>query len=337
MREALHCGAREPRAEFTGLRRAVRFLPLCLLVLLLPAGRAAGAATNIYFTGFEKAEGYDDRYELAGQRSWLKDPSGGGGNGLVTNFFGTWAGYVGLFSLNPKAEFLSVWRPINFSPPNTNRFEVRFSVMMAVFDSLDSTNRDNFFWSVYNQQANRLFTLDFDNNDLGIYYLLDGSSGWVDTGWSFANDLAYDLEIVMNFSSNRWSALLGGETIIANQPITTTNAPRNLGDVDAVWAITDINRAGDNFMAFDDYRITGELLPVPPPASPVLGPFGRQPNGSFVLRVNGANGTRFAVDGSTNFTTWTALGTNTISGGFFDYTDTNSVLNRRFYRARWVP
>jgi hypothetical protein len=324
----------------TGAARVGRVSALSLLaVTLLAGGLASAASTNIYSTAFEPGESYDARYELVGQRGWVTDHSGNGGNGIITNFYGSWAAYVGLFDLSTKAEFLNVWYPINFTPPNTNRYVVRFSTVMAVFDST-TTNRDNFYWSVYNQQGARLFTLDFDNTDLGIYYILDDNSPWMDTGWSFENDAAYDLEIVMNFASNRWSALLGGEIIVSEELITrpAIGAARNLGDVDAVWAITDTDRPGDNFMVFDDYRITGELLPPPAPPAPLLEPIGRFVDGRFLLRVHGQDGARFAVEGSTNLASWKALKTNTISGGSFDFLDTGSgPLNRRFYRARWVP
>jgi hypothetical protein len=297
--------------------------------MLICIGSTKAAVTNLYSTGFEKNESYDARYELAGQKGWFRYPDSDGGNGIITNFYGSWAGYVGLFSLQPAADFMSVWQPINFTAPTNNDYQVRFTVVMAVFDST-TTNRDDFYWSVYNRDGTRLFTLDFDNKDLGIYYLLDDNA-WVDTGWSFENDVAYDLEIIMNFASNRWSAVLGWVEIVANERITTTNAARNLGDVDAVWAIAVRNRPGDNFMVFDDYRVRGELLPR-------LQPVGRQPNGQFTLRVRGLNGARYAVEGSTNLANWTPLRTNTIANGFFDFTDIgSSPLDRRVYRARWVP
>jgi hypothetical protein len=54
--------------------------------------------------------------------------------------------------------------------------------------------------------------------------------------------------------------------------------------------------------------------------------------------VNGGSGQSWALEGSTNFTHWTALKTNSISGGFFDHVDqTAAGLPHRFYRARYVP
>ena len=53
---------------------------------------------------------------------------------------------------------------------------------MAINDSTNG-NYDDFQWQLFNKESHPFFTIDFDNNDLGIYYLLDGAhSAFVDTG-----------------------------------------------------------------------------------------------------------------------------------------------------------
>ena len=88
-------------------------------------------------------------------------------------------------------------------------------------------------------------------------------------------------------------------------------------------------------MLFDNYRITAEIVP---PLAPRLQILGRTGDGQFLLRVLGASGARFAIDATTNLTQWTALKTNVITDGFFDYVDSSApAFARRFYRARWTP
>jgi hypothetical protein len=198
-----------------------------------------------------------------------------------------------------------------------------------------NTNYDNFYWSVYNAQGDPLITLDFDNYDLGIYYLLDGTNDFVWTGQTFVNDDTNTLVMTMNFPQNSWSATFDGVVLVTNQPITTIRAPLNLGDVDAVWTVYDTNAPGDNYMLFDNYRITAEVIPPPAPRLEALGRFG---DGQFLLRVLGQSGERFAIEATTNFTQWTALKTNVITDGFFDYVDSSApAFSRRYYRARWAP
>jgi hypothetical protein len=294
-----------------------------------------GAATTLYSTGFEASEGYNPAYELIGQKGWISDTTTlSGGNGLVTNFMGSQAAYVGLFPLNPATNYLAVWQPLNYSPLTTNQPVVKFSVTMAVIDSTaPNTNRDDFFWSVYNQQGDNLFTVDFWNQDLNIYYALDDGNGLLSTGMSFTNDGPYTLGITMDFARNRWGATLNGAPLVSEQLITTTGAPLNLGDIDAIWVIGNTSNPGDNFMIFDNYLVTADAEPA---AS--LTTFGLTSGGQFLLRLYGASGSRYAIDASSDLRQWSALKTNTVTDGSFDFVDTSAGGSaRRYYRGRLVP
>jgi hypothetical protein len=60
--------------------------------------------------------------------------------------------------------------------------------------------------------------------------------------------------------------------------------------------------------------------------------------GRFAFRISGTAPAGFSIHGSTNLSTWTALATNALSGGFFEYT--NSVgtnLPWRYFRAVTPP
>ncbi len=306
----------------------VGFAVLCL------CGSAA-AATNLYSTRFERAEGYDPVYELIGQKGWTTDSSSFGGNGLITNYFGTQAAYIGLFPLDPPDWYLALWQPLNFAPRTAGLPIVQFTVSMMIVDSTNGY-RDDFYWSAYNSQGQSLFTLDFYNEDLGIYYALDGTNQFVDTGRSFANETNYNLTITMDFGRNQWAASLSGLLLLTNQPITTTGALLDLADMDAIWYLGQTNHPGDNFMIFDNYQLTADVPVVLPPAT--LTSTGRTSDGQFLLRLAGPSGARYAIDASTNLRQWTALKTNVITDGFFDFVDTTAPgFSGRFYRGRLVP
>lgn len=299
------------------------------------------AATYGYSTQFEASEGYDAAYELAGQRGWLGD--GTGGSGLISGVISGQGqhAYVGIWPPFSELETnLFIWQPLNFHPLAVGFPIVQFSVQMQIRDSSPTNGSyDNFRWSIYNTQGNRLFSLDFDNYDYDtngskyVSYLLDGTNDLVAAAIRFTNGVTYSLVVTMDFASNRWSATLNQTLVTTNQPITTTGASLTLGDVDAVWRIYDGQWPGDNFMVFDNYQIT---VPPPPPARVQL--LGRTTEGWVGLRVFGQDNSRWSVDATTNFTHWTALTTNPVSGASFDHMDTTTTgLLRRFYRARWVP
>jgi hypothetical protein len=304
----------------------------------LVANSARGATTNLFFTQFEAAQGYSVSTPLVGQPSsgvvkWTGQGTGGNG---VTNNFVAGQGQQALVGRNAilPAEDILVWYPLNFSPVAAGYAIVRFSVFMSVEDSTNN-QYDNFRWSVYNTASERLFSLDFDNYDSTINYDLDDTNTLVTTGWSFATGTDYELVITMNFASNHWSATLGGAMIVTNLPITTTGAALTLGDIDAVWLPYYPDTPGNNFMLFDDYRVTAESVPTLPAQMRLLG---RTSEGWSLVRVSGQEGSRWALEGTTNLLNWTALKTNLISGGYFDHVDATAAgLNRRFYRARLVP
>lgn len=324
------------RPDRATLRTTRPWIASTLIATLLLAGSpsAAPAQTNVFFTQFEAAEGYDDAYELIGQNGWVGE--GSGGNGLVpdvTTGQGQQA-YIGYFPPDNNDTYLAVWRPINFDALAANLPVVRFSVLMSIEDSY-AGGWDYFRWSVYNGQGNRLFSLEFDNYYLDVAYRLDGTDGIVVTPVTYTNAELYTLAITMNFASNLWSAALGDRLLATNLPITTVNAPLNLGDVDAVWVPDDPQLPGDNYMLFDNYRLTAESLWPPRPHLQLLG---RTVSGETWLRLTGQSDARFAIDATTNVQTWTALKTNVLSDGAFDYVDTTAPgFVRRFYRARWVP
>ena len=210
-----------------------RIVAFAFAVLLLFAMRGDCAVTNIYSTQFEAAQGYNTNLDLIGQSGWLG--SGSGGNGILpTGFNGQGqSAYIGFDAPHPTNSNLVVWKPVNFNPIAAGFPNVKFSVQMQIVDSTNG-KRDDFRWSVYNIQGNRLFSLSFDNKYLDASYLLDGTNVLFTTDVLFTNSISYTLTVTMNFASNRWSASLGNALIATNKFITTTNAPLNLGDIDAV-------------------------------------------------------------------------------------------------------
>ena len=296
-----------------------------MLLNLLPVS----AATLIYRTGFEGFEGYTTNAPLSGQNNWVHE--GTGGNGIVTNFI-PGAGQSAFIGFTPPdaTEFFNVWRPVNLAPVPTNLAVLTFSVTMLVADST-STNRDDFRWSIYNTNGARLFTLDFDNSTTGINYNLDDAQGFVATGYQFTRGAVHELAITMNIRRNRWMAALDGVSLTAPLPLTTKTNALNLGDIDAVWAIRTVGKAGDNYLVFDNYQISGEA----PVGVPAVLAVTRQIDGQLRFQVQAEQATSNAIEVSTNLTQWTSLATNSAPDGAFDVLDAAPLpLPRRFYRVR---
>jgi hypothetical protein len=281
----------------------------------------------VYNTGFEQSEGYNMGFELIGQQGWIGVGTGGTDVYSQNN---NQLGLIGFWSPTSDSEtFTSVWRPINVTSIPSNAL-VRFSVQMTIIDS-GNGSRDEFRWSAYNASSNRLFTLAFDNDFLDMYYILsDGSSFNVNAG-TFRNGINYNLVISMDFPRNRWNATLSGLDLQINKPITVNGAPITLGDMDAVWLYHDPELPGDNYMLFDNYKVS---LDVPPSLQ-----ISRRTN-SVVVRLFGQNGDKYALDSNSTLLPngWLPVTpTNTLTSGFFDTTNSlPSASGQRFYRGRLV-
>ncbi len=292
---------------------------------------SAKAATVVYSTQFEAGEGYSTNLDLIGQNGWQGE--GSGGNGIITSYFSGQGqqAYLGYSPPNAGDDFLVVWHPLDLSPFPTNTPIVRFSTLMAIGDS-SNTNYDYFQWTVYNSLVQSLFTIEFDNFYTNVWYAL--GTNFIPTGLQYSPDTPYTLQVMMDFSQNRWSATLSGVTLATNQPIAAPGVTLDLGDIDAAWLVYDTNAPGNNYMVFDNYLVTVESLP-PPPAT--LQTLGRTSDGWLLLRLFGPSGAAYAIDATSDLRLWTPLKTNVVTGGYFDLIDTTAPLYRnRFYRGRLV-
>lgn len=305
------------------------------LVLGLAAGQIAAAAqgTVLYSTGFENAEGFSTQFTLAQQNGWVAE--GTGGNGLLVEAFpgmGQQA-YIGFHPPTDRTDFTSVWKPLNVAPLPAGQKVVRFSVVMQIVQSTGGGD-DAFRWSVYSAGGTRLFSLDFDTRTTNIDYILSDGQ-FRSTGYTFDFDGVYDLTIWMNFQNNHWTALLNDRVIVNSETIAPTAADLTLGDVDAVWLISNMQGIGNNYMLFDEYRITAETLSSIPGA---IEPIGVDAARNFNFLVHGEKGFRYAVEVTSDFREWFSLGTYDNPNGTFEFQDTFAKdFASGFYRLRQAP
>jgi hypothetical protein len=323
---------------------------------------ALQAATTNYYTGFETADDFTNGVAVWNNNSpWyafqLSVNTNGyfasGGNVILADQFpgmGQQASIgktaIGTDPLGSPWVELILWpEGFGFDPVAVGRPIVKFSTTMAIEDSLNGYY-DDFYWAAFNTNGNRLFSLDFYNDDHGIYFVPGTNANtYIDTGATFANGVIYNLVVTMDFASNVVSVTLNGNQILAPRPMGTATSTRTYGDMDAIWDcyynVATYGTAGDNSMVFDNYLVTSESSTPPPPSRPSLKVVSASSGAATTLRLTGQEGYKFAIDGRTNLApsgSWTALGTNTISGGFFNFLDSGAAsLRMRDYRARWVP
>lgn len=304
-----------------------------------PRRIAAPATERILFeTGFEQFEGYDPDFDLAGQNGWVG--LGSGGNGILAGPIEGFQGQVAYVGFNPPQgtnDLLNLFRPVALVPVGNNLPLITFKVSVQFFDSTTSAPFfDDFRWSAYNTREERLFTIDFDNDAQQINYILDDGKGFRTTGWTFAPNEPYDLTITLNFARNLWTADINGAVIVNAQPISTRGSKLDLNEIDAVWAVRTPGKPGDNFMIFDDYKLTALPIDEIPPTLELIG---QLTSGPTLIRVLGEPGVRYILERTSDFIHWTeaASGRATAPDGLLELQDSTALRsNQRFYRARSV-
>jgi len=296
----------------------------CALGALLPQVSRA-ASTLVFSTAFEQAEGYIPNMVLGGQRGWLVEGTGGN---RITQTMNQQVSLGYNAPASDSEQSTTLWKPLNVGTIPSNAL-VKFSVDIAVLNSM-TINHDQFRWSVYNTNNQPLLSLVFDNASLRVSYILsDGISH--DAGTNFVNGAFFGVILLMDFTGNRWNAWVNGNDLQINAPIRLDSESLSLADVRAVWRYFDPSSAGDNYMLFDNYRVTIETL-VPAMLEAIS-----STNSQFRLRVFGENGSKYTVEGNSTLASngWIALGTSTVTSNSFDFVD--PIGSRRFYRARWTP
>jgi len=292
------------------------------------------ASTLVYGTGFEQSEGFSPGPDLAGQQGWVG--AGTGGNGVSPDAFQTnQFAFLGFYGPDSDSEtFTSVWKPLNV-PAIPAGSIVRFSVSLNIAEPLNQ-QYDDFRWSAYNTSGNRLLTVGFDNLSLQVFYQLNDDAK-IFTQTSFINNTQFTLVISMDFAHNRWGASVDGNDLGIDRPITMNCLPLNLGHVEAAWYYTDPASPGDNYMLFDNYRVTLEGSNTVAQTVQVL----CSDTQHIQVRSFGQPGQRYAlqVSGTLLSNSWVSLFTNTAPvAGYFDFVDTYSPgPSSRFYRTRLVP
>jgi hypothetical protein len=311
-----------------------------LFVVLIAGGIAVGQGAGVdpvFTTAFEPGESYDADAELHNQNGWTC--VGSAGNGLLSRFSGEGQqAYVGFFDpLNAGETFFSTWRPINFDPLTGGKPIVTFRTKMEIVESTSAApNKDDFRWDVYNSDGLRLLSLDFDNSTMGICYLLQGQEFFA-TSNTFVHNLVYDVEIKMNFATDRWGATVGGVKVVQGQPIATNSVKRDVGDIAATWVFLNTNSAGafvpgDNAMLFDNYSITAEAFNPLPTTLKLLSV---SPGTGALVEMTGEPFRNYVIEGSSDFMNWTPLKTNMPSDGVIQFLDPSvAALPMRGYRAR---
>lgn len=330
--------------------------------LALFASAASALGGELYYTGFDSfPTGYDT---LVGTDNWLGSTAFSGlkmsgvdaeaTHGIVG--IGNAAFIGGNSTATPLAagRSINVRRNVNIDPVTLNQEILTFRSLVGIKDSSPSglvTRRDNFEFAIYNQSLQLLASIQFDNATIDsttqsprrIIYRTQWNTttsrfDLINTNAVFLHDTLQQLELRINFRTNRWSMSLDGISIFADTTFHSGPRTRNLGPIAAQLQIvgsslTGSPQPGDNYMLFDDWLVRTDSLPIPKPS------LARNPSsGAVTLTFAQEAGYTYQVAWSASLSSWlsnlpgspfTAAVTNDLA----TFTDsTSAAATRRFYR-----
>lgn len=307
------------------------------LSLLGMAAPLLAVETILYETDFSDFATGDDR--LVGTDGWLGTNEGQAVHGTIAGTFedGNIAGTLGfdipLFEGTDNV--VSIWRPINVDPV-ANDTLIRFSSDMAIIDS-DNDLYDSFYFSVFNQDADLLAAVVFDNtiDSEGIWRYDGTEGGFTDTGAPFTIDQVYDFSFTIDYANNLWSATLDDLSLFEDAPFTESTATKDLGDVSAEWEVTDPDNAGTNWLYFDNWKVSEIDRETTETITPTIV---RGPNKKARLNWTAAAGETFQVEYSDDLQTWKqdlADSAITVEGenGARYVDESATTVNVRYYRV----
>ncbi len=336
----------------------------CALILV---GQLA-PAVDLYETGFENFTPGADRIAgasasggngaIPGTDGWTGTHGGQDRSGILAESGHALPGvgnaaYLGgnTASILTGGSAIYVRKVFNYQPVAAGQEVVTLRVMAGIKDSTGLT-RDNFEFLLYNNNALSggsgaypLAGIQFDNSQINSatlkpyqavyrygYDTATQSLRYVNTGVTFLYDTLQELELRINFRTNRWSAALDDVPLFSDLVFYAGPQSLNLGSLLVQCRPTLTFAPGSNYLLFDDLSVTaaGPLATAPPDLA-------YDPSSGAKLRWLQEAGYRYQVRFSDGLSAWqsaaapAAADTTGYSGSWAD--PAARTARRRFYQV----
>ncbi|MGK0184521.1 MAG: hypothetical protein ACI9R3_000293 [Verrucomicrobiales bacterium] len=273
----------------------------CCLTLAI-ATAAPCAAAVLYTTSFDDFEvGADQLAQVGG---WRASGRGQGLHGIDKDAIPGLgkSGFLGRSSPAADTSFVSVWRPLNYSPLAQEMPIIEFFAIVGVADSTNGA-RDNFYITLYDSGNQLLGAINFDNtNERYGIWRYDGQNYHRASG-AFFRGKVHELYLRINFATGKWSAELDNLPLFRDAPIDFTGKTRTLGSFAAEWEISDAANPGNNWFLFDEWTIEGSPLPG------LTAAFRAEPDFLNVRWNSAETGYAYRVQNSANLADWETIET----------------------------
>ena len=312
------------------------------LVLSLSVGPATGAEVILYETDFSSFSPGEN--QLVGNEGWESTHPDQGLHGIDNTILedGNESGFLG-FKAPSEGKLITLFRPLDYDPIAEGKPHVNFSVNLAVVDSTaENEHFDSFHFSIYNRNVELLAGITFNNDEADLPLLRYDGNELISTGSSFKHAILTPLDFSINFETNRWSAAFDGISLFENEVFSDTDRTLDLGDISAEWDLTDEENPGNNWIVFDDWKVSAsdtatEQPEAPAPRGEIILRITRRPNGNVRLSFKTDPNVSYQIEYSNDLVDWKSdLPNSTVSTAEPEasFMDRTARGQRRYYRIR---
>lgn len=314
-------------------RRPAALIFSSLAICWIASGQVA---TVLYETDFDSTKRYQANLSLVGQDGWRGNRAEG--SSIRRESEGQFA-FIGGGDMPAGENTILVRRNLGYAP-SPGAMWVDLEVRVKISESTNGTF-DDFAWAFANSNGDFLFSVLFDNLHRRIHFAEDDGSGdspFISYGLTFDRGTEYDLRILMDFGTNRWSAWINEAIIASDRRIAHPNNTLDLANLDVAWLPVGFFAVGNNRMEFDDISVTSGTFSFPVPVNPRLEISQTEIKGQFELVLIGNPGRYYTISASRNLTDWLMIDDFLLQEGSRQIIDTTQTRsNIRFYRADEIP
>jgi len=213
------------------------------------------SARDLYKTDFENFPAGTDKW--VGTDGWLGDSIGTESHGIDQDIIpnGALGKTAFLGYKKPSVPFVSVYKPIQYTPSAGDLNIIEIETLVGIQDSLvGNDNRDSFFVSVWNKTGNYLAGIRFSNIPESYGLWREDGLRSTDTGVVFVKGELHLLFVRIDLATNTWSAELDGLPLFTNAQFNASGKTIEMGYLAYEWQITSGNTSnyGDNWMLVAD-------------------------------------------------------------------------------------
>lgn len=197
----------------------------------------------------------------SGNDGWISNDTTSGAQAIDENVLPSLLKTATLGFAQPTSRFTFVALDLEYDHIASDKPVVEIDTLIGIEDSTND-RRDDFYFSIYNADGDRLASIRFDNespdtpnSQFGIWRV--SNTNQFDTLFDFTLGELFNLVATVDLEKNVWSASIDEIPIFENAQFSNMDAPLDFGFLAFEWELASLipYNYGDNFLLVADLSI----------------------------------------------------------------------------------